>query len=81
METLEPVLRMRWEHQKGNKRWRHHQQGGDSKDSGWDAWFTIDLETCALLDMAWLTEKSYKTKRVHSVMCSDTKEHEQRGGV
>lgn len=71
---------MRWEHEKGNKKSSHHQQGGDSKkDNGWDAWFTIDLEQCALLDTAWLTEKSYKTKRVHSVMCSDTKRRKQRG--
>lgn len=46
----------------------HYKQGGGSGDKGWDAWFTIDLKQCEVLDAAWLTEKSYKTKRVHSVM-------------
>lgn len=44
-------------------------------------WFTADLEECALLDVAWLTEKSYKTKRVPSVMCSDTRRRTQREGT
>lgn len=60
---------------------RHHKQGGGGGDNNQHAWFTIDLEECELLDTAWLTEKSYKTKRVHSVVCSDTKGHKWRGGA
>lgn len=59
----------------------NHKQGGGSGDKGWDAWFTIDLKQCEVLDAAWLTEKSYKTKKVHSVMCSDTKGCKQREGT
>lgn len=62
---------MRWEHEKGNKKIKASQTRRRRRGQ----WFTIDLEECALLDTVWLTEKSYETKRVHSVMCSDTKGH------
>lgn len=41
--------------------------------------FTADLKECKLLDTAWPTGKNYKTKRIDSVTCSDTKrpQHEK----
>lgn len=69
-------------HKKGTRRFQTpHTRWRGGQQAGWGACFTAALEECALLDTAWLTEKSYKTKRVHSVMGSDTKGRKQRGGA
>ena len=78
MLTLKPV------HSLGGGRGGAREGQGEDVDTtngGGDEWFTTDLEERTLLDAAWLTGMSYKTERVHSVTCTDTRGCMQRGGA